>query len=474
MSSYYENYRRGLIERHICKNGRFIQAVLLCQKKKDLDVGWLPKRRTTEQTPGGLPIAYEAYPVVLDGKVIGGGDNPLLSGGLLMMVFAIEDMLGVSKHSLKYASKLLDFFESSQKGLGRLFRRRNWWRESVHVSKDEMTGALLGLDFYIQALRNHPELRQERDRAMNMMRSIGAYLQRTKYEPVNTWVFQFPFTRLFKFNLGASMLSGVTIPRNPNVKDPTLNKLLAILKTLSLLNYWYKPKHLYRDTMKYLPVAYQGASTIDYPRKFFNVALYCHTSQMIFNKLVKSKVRKEMWRAFKTMFDYFARPGSRAGQGEGAQNAYLGVVAHAFARSVGSRSVDDLAPKMYKTTLNPEGVWAPNLPIFCLPGAMKFHHYYEGSEERLWGERFTWEHRDPKGHYLQWHWGKVTGSIGPPSRLELEEVEYADQSKGFVVETAGLGLLVVQALAAYYKLAPAPKLENDHVLQTFPLDGASP
>jgi hypothetical protein len=473
MSSYYENYRRGLIERHLCRNGRFNQAILLCQKRKDAEV-LLPHRRTTEELPGGTPIAYEAYPVVLNGKVIGGGDNPLLSGGMLMMVFAIEDMLGVSKRSLYYARILLNYFEASQKALGQLYRRCNWWSEPVHVSKDEMVGALLGLDFYLQALKSHPEMKGDRDRALRLMRNIGVYLRDTRYAPAYTWVFQFPFTRLFKFNLGTSLLSGVTIPNNPNVKDPVLNKLLAILKSASLLNYWYKPKHLYRDTTRYLPLAYQGASTIDYPRKFFNVALYCHTAQMIFNKPVKSKVRKEMWKAFKVMFDYFARPGSRAGQGEGAQNAYLGVVAHAFARSVGSGAVNDLAPKMYRTTLNPEGVWAPNLPIFCLPGAMKFHHYYEGSSERLWGERFTWEHRDPKGHYLQWHWGKVTGSIGPPSRLELEDVDYADQSKGFVAETAGLGLLVVQALAAYYKLAPAPKLENDHVYQTFPLDGASP
>ena len=73
MGSYYENYRRGLIERHICENGRFIQAVLLCQKKKDANVDGLPYRRTTEKLTNGAPIAYEGYPVVLDGKVVGGG-----------------------------------------------------------------------------------------------------------------------------------------------------------------------------------------------------------------------------------------------------------------------------------------------------------------------------------------------------------------------------------------------------------------
>jgi hypothetical protein len=445
MPSYYENYRRGLIERHICSNGRFNQAILLCQKKKEVtNLGWLPHRRTTEQTVDGVPIAYEAYPVVLNRRVIGGGDNPLLSGGLLMTVFAIEDMLGVSKHSIKYAEQLLKYFESSQVTPGQLYRRRNWWSQAAHVSKDEMVGALLGLDFYVQALKKkHPELRQEKDRALRLMRNIGAYLQSRKYAPAFTWVFQFPFTRLFKFDLGASMTSGVTIPSRPNTGDPMMDRLLNVLKSVSLLNYWYKPKHLYRDTMKYLPLAYQGASAIDHPRKFFNVAMYCHTAQMIFNKPVKSSVRKEIWGAFNAMFNYFARPGSKPGQGEGAQNAYLGLVAHAFARSVRSHAVDDRAPAMYRTTLRPEGVWAPNLPIFCLEGAMRFHHYYEGSKERLWGERFTWEHRDPKGHYLQWNWGKATGSFGPPSRLELEDVDYADQSKGFVAEAAGLGLLVV-------------------------------
>jgi len=467
MSSYYENYRRGLIERHICANGRFLQSVLLCQKKKDADVGGLPKRRTTEQLTDGTPIAYEAYPVVLDGKVVGGGDNPLLSGGLLMMMFSIEDLLGVSKHSLTYATHLLKFFESSQVSPGRLYRKRNWWRDAAHVSKDEMTGLLLGLDFYLQATKRRGR-RLEEERAKRLMRDVGAYLQKHRYEPAFSWVFQFPFTRLFKFNLGMSMLSGTTIPPNPSTGDPLMDSLIKILKAMSLLNWWYKPKHLYRDTMRYLPLAYQGASKLDMPRKFFNVALYCHTVQMIFNKPVKSKVRKEMWRAFKSLFNYFAVPGGRAGQGEGAENALLGVVAHAFAKSVGSSSLVSRAKEMYASVLQPEGIWAPNLPIFCLDGSMLFRHYHAKDEDRLWGERFTWEHRDPKGHYLQWHWPKVHGSIGPPSRLDLEDVEYADQKKGFVAETAGLGLVVVRAMAAYYGLAPPPVLENDSLFETLP------
>lgn len=471
--SYYERYRRGLIERHICKNGRLLQALLLCQPKKDADVDWLPRRRTTEKLSDGVPIAYEGTPVVLDGQVVGGGDNPLLSGGLLMMMFAIEDMLGVSKHGLYYCERLLRYFEASQMEPGMLYRKRNWWRDSAHVSKDEMTGMLLGLDFYLEAVRRRGPS-SEMHRIRQLMRNVGAYLQKHKYEPAFTWVFQFPFTRLFKFDLGMSMLSGVTIPSNPNTGDKMMDRLLSILRVMSGLNYWYKPKHLYRDTMKYLPRAYQGASITDYPRKFFNVALYCHTAQMIFNKPVKSKVRKEIWRAFETMFNYFARKGGQSGQGEGAENAYLGLVAHAFANSVGTTSVVTRAREMYLPTLNPEGLWAPDLPIFCLPGAMLFHHYYAGSPDRLWGERFTWEHRDPKGHYLQWHWAKAHGSIGPPNKIDLEDVEYADQSKGYVVEAAGLGLPVVQALAAYYNLGPVPRLEDDSLFETLPLDGPVP
>lgn len=472
--SYYERYRRSLIERHICKNGRLLQAVMLCQPKEVGSVDWLHPRKTTERLADLTPIAYEGVPVLLDGQVVGGGDNPLLSGGLLMMMFAIEDMLGVSKHSLHYCSQLFNYFEDSQKIPGQLYRRRNWWKDEAHASKDEMTGALLGMDFYLQALRKHPELKAEKTRVEALMRNIGVYLRDHKYEPAFTWVFQFPFTRLFKFNLGTSLLSGVTVPRNAGTDDPLMNKLLSILRITTGLNYWYTPKHLYRDTMKYLRLAYQGASIGDYPNKFFNVALYCHTAQMIFNKPVKSDVRKEMFGAFKSLFDYFARKGSRSGQGEGAENAYLGIVAHAFANSVGSTSVVSRAREMYGPTLKPEGLWAPDLPLFCLDGAMKFHHYYKGSPERLWGERFTWEHRDPKGHYLQWHWPKTHGSIGPPNRIDLEDVEYANQSKGFVVEAAGLGLPVVQALAAYYKLGPVPKLENDSMFKTFPLDGPAP
>lgn len=474
MGSYYENYRRGLIERHICSNGRFIQAILLCQRKKGSPIPGVPCRRTTEALTDGIPIAYEGVPVILDGQVVGGGDNPLLSGGLLMMMFSIEHLLGVSRHSLKYATHLLSFFEASQRSPGELYRRRHWWKDSAPVSKDELTGMLLGLDFYLQALRHRRDMNGERTRATHLMRNVGAYLQKHEYEPAFSWVFQFPFTRLFKFNLGMSMLSGTTIPPNPSTGDSLMDSLLKILKAMSLLNWWYKPKHLYRDTMRHLPLAYQGATKLDMPRKFFNVALYCHTAQMIFNKPVKSKVRKEMWSAFKSLFNYFAVPGSKAGQGEGAQNALLGVVAHAFAKSVGSTSLVDRAKEMYASVLKPEGIWAPNLPIFCLDGAMLFKHYHAGDSDRRWGERFTWEHRDPKGHFLLWSWRKVHSSIGPPSRLDLEDVEYADQSKGFVVETAGLGYAVVRALAAYYKLAPPPVLENDSYFETFPLDGPSP
>ena len=463
MSSYYENYRRGIIERHRCRNGRDLQATLLCQRKKEPAPEGLPHRRTTEHLPDGVPIAYEGWPVVLDGKVVGGGDNPLLSGGLLMMMFAIEDILGVSKHSLHYCERLLCYFESSQVAPGKLYRKRNWWRQSSPASKDEMTGLLLGLDFYMQAVRRRG-LRAEEARIRRLMTSVGSYLQRYRYEPAFSWVFQFPFTRLFKFNLGMSMLSGTTIPPNPSTGDSLMDSLLKILKAMSLLNWWYKPKHLYRDTMRFLPRAYQGTVALNQPKKFFNVALYCHTVQMIFNKPVKSKIRKEMWGAFQSFFNYFAIPGGKAGQGDGAENALLGVVAHAFANSVGSPNLVARAKKMYATILKPEGRWAPNLPIFCLEGSTRFRHYYAGDEKRLWGERFTWEHSDTKGHFLQWHWPKVLGSIGPPGRIDLKDVGYADQSKGFVVEAVGLGLPVVRALAAYYGLAPPPKLEASSTL----------
>lgn len=439
------------------------------------------RRVTHEHLEDGSPYVYSAHPVVLTSKtgapqVLGGGDNPLLTGGLLMAMFSIEHMLGVSRHSLTYATKLLEYFESSQKAKGKHYRRRHWWHPEVHISKDEMTGMLLGLDFYLKATKGSWQ-KSEHQRARTLMHDIGVYLRDNKYSPAFAWVFQFPFTRLFKFNLGTSMLSGVTIPNNPNVGDELLNKIISLLRAMSMLNRWYKPKHLYRDTMRYLSWAYRTATRMDYKRKFFNVALFCHTSQMIFSKPVKSKVRKEIFSSFNKMFDYFAREGSASGQGDGYDNAYLGVVAHAFANSVPTSNNVSRASEMYKPVLSPEGIWAPNLPLCCLPGSQLLKHYY-GDDDRYYGDRFTWEHRDAGGHYLNWSWQKTHGEIGPPSRLDLEDLDptynFADPSKGFVVEAAGLGLVFVRALAAHYGLADPPHIKDDTLFPVLPLDGPAP
>jgi len=481
--AYYERYRQGLVQRHICRNGRLLQATLLVQQddnKPTIDSSVHRNRRITEEkTADNKPFLYSAYPAILSSGpyVVGGGDNPLLSGGLAMMMFSIESLLNVSHYSLEYATHLLRYFETSQVAPGKLYRKRNWWRAEEHVSKDEMTGMLLGLDFYIRATKKAGKL-ADRARALKLMKAVGVYLRNNNYSPAYTWVFQFPFTRLFKFNLGTSLLSGVTIPNNPATGDELLDLLVKILKTMTFVNWWYKPKHLYRDTCQYLPLAYQAASELDAPRKFFNVALYCHTIQMIFNQPVSRSVRKEMWRAFLNLFEYFAYPGSPAGAGEGYENALLGVVAHAFARKVGSDAVTKRAIEMYRSILYPDP-WAPNLPMCCLDGCDPLLHHYYGKTERYWGERFTWEHRDPKGHVLNWTWGKVHGSIGPPDVGMLNHLVgppyyHADPTKGFVVEAVGLGLPVVRALAAYYGLAPSPKLRNDECFHVLDVDGPSP
>jgi|GEM_PF-5646237 len=481
--AYYERYRRGLIQRHICRNGRLLQAVLLVQERdgqSPIENTLHHNRRVTEEhTKEGSAYLYSAYPAILDdGHVIGGGDNPLLSGGLAMMMFSIESLLDVSAYSLDYATVLLAYFERSQVTSGQLYRRRNWWQTSVHVSKDEMAGLLLGLDFYLQATKKAGKTDEYR-RARRLMLNVGYYLRDQKYSPAYTWVFQFPFTRLFKFNLGKSLLCGTTIPPNPGTGDQLMDLLVKVLKSMAFINLWYRPKHLYRDTMRYLRHAYQAATELDVGRRFYNVALYCHCSQMIFNKPVKRKVRIEMWKAFREMFNYFACLGRTTGQGEGSMNAYLGIVAHAFARSVGSKAVDSRAVEMYRSVLYPENIWAPNLPLCCLEGATPTLKHYYGSADRYWGERFTWEHRDPKGHVLDWTWDKAQGSLGPPSRTMLQNLAgppyyHVDPSKGFVVEACGLGLPVARALAAYYGLAAAPKLTSDISYNVLSLDGPSP
>jgi hypothetical protein len=468
---HYERYREGLIKRHICRNGRFLQQVLLVEQKAKTphpDINAI-KRSSIEPTPSGI-YQYEAFPVLLNGylsegdritgKVVGGGDNPLLLGGLAMAFFSLESVLGVSAYSYNYALHLLRYFTATEGsgGTGWFKRKRHHWYPVSDISKDELCGLFLGLHFLHKATRARGDS-QNMWRVNRLMIEVAGHLKREYYSPAGAWLFQFPFTRVFKFNIGASYLCGRTFPFIPN--------------------FGYKPKSLYFDTMRKLKHAYQGATIINKNRNFFNVALYLHTALMIHDNPVTSTVRQELWTAFEELFEYFGRKGSSTGSGAGAENAYLGLMARAIAREVGLEwAIAFQASQMYDSVISPNGVWCTDLPLCDLPshGDIKAAAPFGG---KLWGECFTWQHSDnPHGHVLKWDWGKTSRSIGPSdlsllaNDMQLNEV--AETGKGFRVEGAGLGLLFARALAAYFGFAKSPQLSKDVLYPVLPVDGPEP
>lgn len=468
----YERYREGLIKRHICKDGRFLQQVLLVEQRAAAphpSIGAIA--RVSEERTSNGSYRYEAFPVLLEGyhpedgwisgKVVGGGDNPLLFGGLAMAFFAMEDLLKVSTHSYGYALRLLDYFNLTEGsgGPGWFKRKRHHWHPTKDISKDELCGLLLGLHFLHKAAKGRRDS-HSLWRVNSLIAGVAAYLKARNYSPAGAWLFQFPFTRVFKYDIGNPYLCGRTFPSVPNMG--------------------YKPKHLYYDTMKWLRYAYMTAVLTNSRRNFFNVALYLYTSLMIHDNPVKPVVRNELWSAFKPFFQYFANRSSVPGSGAGSKNAFLGLMTRAVASKVGRDwEVAVQAARMYRSVISPQGIWCLDLPLCDLPHQDCGIAAAEPFKGKLWGECFTWQHSDePHGHVLNWSWPKTVGSIGPDDLLlvvkdkKLNEV--AETSKGFRVEGAGLGLLFVRILAAYFGFAPKPTLDRDKEHPVLPVDGPRP
>jgi len=230
----YENYRRGIIERHLCQNGRFLQDVLLDKETREV-----------------IYVAEEGQK-----RVVGGGDNPFLYGGLMMAVFSIENMLGVSEHSLEYATKLLHYFIDQD--IMRFRRKKNWWREYKSLSKDELSGLILGLHFYLKATSQESlgKLTREHRIARDLLLMIAIYLDQNEFKPAGSWLFRYPFSLIFDYY-------------NLNWQHPREYPK------------WYD-KFIFRWTMWCLPLVYQLATLFKVKRNFYNVAMYLHCVWMIY------------------------------------------------------------------------------------------------------------------------------------------------------------------------------------------------
>ena len=197
----YAIYRKGLITRHITKNGRLLPAIAL-ECKKDFDPadydnsGFITVkhsdnfeskipvsnvRYSEERIPGSN--AHKAYmwvPIIAPIKnpglsndgfyvVSGSNDNPFYyGGGLALATFALEHIYNVNPYSIEYARRLVLYMLDSEmwEGNGYILRRPGFFNSNRNIggepitqgaSAEELMGIMLGLMYYLKAEdANHP------------------------------------------------------------------------------------------------------------------------------------------------------------------------------------------------------------------------------------------------------------------------------------------------------------------------------
>lgn len=189
----YAVYRKGLITRHVTRNGRVLAQVALEKLNFDPNTydnsGYVGNRsngrviripignaRYSEEIVPGTSNSEKVMwiPVVAPTKypgfensgyyvISGNDDNPFYySGGLALATFSLEAIHGVSEHSIEYARRLVLYFLTSEmwEGNGYIIRKpgffnsnRNRNGESIiqGASAEELLGVMLGLMFYLKA-----------------------------------------------------------------------------------------------------------------------------------------------------------------------------------------------------------------------------------------------------------------------------------------------------------------------------------
>lgn len=222
----YATYRRGLIQRHIARNGRFMQVVSLRPVPR-FDPS-SPEDFWSKLPDGRIPVPHSAgsyfvpaenarysweaeaecssevcpeaslhlwVPLLAPLKNPGAtndvrwvlaadGDNPNYYGGMALALFSLEAKHGVSPHSLAYARKLVEFMVRSEipASGGYVARRAHHFLTTPTLrggSAEELIGIFLGLEFYLQV-----------EDARHPLRAKALALREGIFEAVNSapWV----------------------------------------------------------------------------------------------------------------------------------------------------------------------------------------------------------------------------------------------------------------------------------------------
>jgi hypothetical protein len=529
---YYATYRKGLINRHIARNGCFLQQVWLVGStpRSDADSSWqtIARSGTERFVPSdGAPCteSFTASPLLLevdrpehqgpdpDKVVVGGGDNPFLEGGLALMCFSIEIIkrdppLESSKTA---ARRLFDFMLASEirepgtnRRIGYLLRRRNWWSAPAPASLDEYCGVFLGAWFYVRAMEKIGDT-AERDRVKAYLDRLGRSLKSHDYlipqmgfqdlggrawHPQtgrDVWAFQFPLTRILKSTLDVSHLADTTIPDERGGKFESLVGL--------------SPRGLFERILD----RFHRVNVFE--PTFYNQNMLVHGLLMLLVSNPNELVRREIWEQASGFFR-----GSLASGG--LRNPYFGLVWEAWARERGDDSAGTVPHQMYAPIRHPENQLFANLPMreaqggdpnppppSCIINVMS-----DDGMRHLWGRTYLsnapwdvtvaelmeagvfplgspedigrriiprWDTlaRKDKDYYTLRVGIDVVGEIGP-GRVDHERDERKSASnayytpkvdQGFYIEGSGLRYMVCRMLAVYFGKMDIPEIDDSGI-----------
>lgn len=542
--AYYSIYRRGLINRHICSNGLLLQQVWLVEGAPEsaVDARWraLARDGSERSTDGGVgrvtafPLAITARPADESAArplVVGGGDNPLLDGGLALSVFSMEILVAPQppNSARQWAAELFSFFEASEitdpnsgEPDGYLMRRRNWWSVPAHASFDEYCGVVLGTWFFNQAMDKIGDV-QKADRARRYMGRLARALARDDYlvptRPLpeypgliehgqtgrDVWFLQFAFTRLFKSALGTPHLADKAIP---DARAGDLGDAVGFVRGLLGLdwNIDLQPKEVFSTGLDNFHFFNDDGG------QFYNSVMWVHGLLMLHVAEPNDDVREEIWSEARGFL-------ANALQNGALKHPYFGLVWEAWGRQMGDSFGASARRRMWEPLATPSEQHFHDLPmreaLEDFNGGRAID--VRGNDNRyLWGRHFlanapwrlsredflragivgdadadqlveNWAAlaEADKDHYtMRSPLGSVAGEIGPPGAqvkpdrdVRRENIVRAffepEVDKGFRVEGSGLRFIFCRILAAYLDILPMPSIDETGLVG-LPLAGPEP
>lgn len=510
----YTRYRKGLIQRHIANNGRLLEGIWLAEEGSGFSTPqWNTiKRNSIERLSDNSLYQYNAFPLLLPDEfynlprqfyLAGGGDNPLLMGGLAIAIFAIETLLGISsQQSLIQAERLIKFTYNSQVyGQSGFFtRKRHFYSQSNQFSIDEICGMLIGLLFLNRAAleKNNTRLKEYVDAITT---HLARFLKENKYMIIApmipgrgnpkavkgqfAFIWQYPFGRVFKEITGDSWQSGTTIPEKFDDEiGIEVSELVTFMKALTL-DFNYTPQELFKDIVGF----YGGALNLS-EKNLFNVTMMLYCILMIIES--KATDEKTRFKNAKLANDVLKAISYDNGPFDGARkpfrhNLLCAIIAKRCANICKdedpgwNNALDEKISRLQEG----EKLWFSDLPLgtpsnqnlqpFKVTNAQG--NYYSGS----W---YAWTANSTHGissfmNIPAWDLGESVNHIGPfaprvasVTESDLSQFYSVDFSKSLRIEASGIDFLFARMLASYFGFINPPSLtDGDPGYTSLPADG---